>query len=236
MGTLDRPPGLGPSPPGDSRGRSSSPASCSARVAQITRSALRIAGQAALTVTVPVQIQPPEPPPSHNDEARPAGPCGVPRATRLQNGDGPARLRARSPRHPPCISRRGRAEPSSLQSGRTDRFDTGACDVAVWPVAYALPLRSTGDCEGRPSNALTLEQAEAGAGAAEHSRLRPYIMLSLLVRASPGELRGLTRDDLDVHGRVTAGAVIPPSIVVIRSVTCEATSRRARLGVDWRCP
>ena len=45
---------------------------------------------------------------------------------------------------------------------------------------------------GRPSKALTMAQAEAVLAAAEHTRMRGYIMLSLLTGARTEELRALT--------------------------------------------
>src|SRR6185437_8775719 len=53
---------------------------------------------------------------------------------------------------------------------------------------------------GRPSKALTLAQAEAVLATAEHTRMRAYVILSLLTGPRTEELRALTWDHVDLHG------------------------------------
>lgn len=55
--------------------------------------------------------------------------------------------------------------------------------------------------DGRPSKSLTLPQAKALLAAAENSRLRAYVVVSLLTRARTEELRALTWDHVDLDGQ-----------------------------------
>jgi integrase len=92
---------------------------------------------------------------------------------------------------------------------------------------------------GRPSKALTLEQAEAVLTAAEASPLCAYIVLSLLLGARTEELRALTWDHVDLAGQPNADPEVLPSIAVWRSVraggdTKTRTSRRT-LALPTRC-
>ncbi len=93
--------------------------------------------------------------------------------------------------------------------------------------------------EGRPSKALTLDQAEAILAAAEGSRLHAYIVLSLLIGARTEELRALTWEDVDLKGKPKADPPIPPSISVIRSVReggdTKTRKSRRRLAMPLRC-
>ncbi len=78
--------------------------------------------------------------------------------------------------------------------------------------------------EGRPSKALTLDQAKALLDAAEASSLHAYIVLSLLTGIRPEEARALRWDHVDLDGE-------PPHVDVFRSVRAHGdvktrTSRR----------
>jgi len=92
---------------------------------------------------------------------------------------------------------------------------------------------------GRPSKALTLDQAEAVLKASEGSSLHAYIVLSLLIGARTEELRALTWSHVDLTGDPAADPPIPPSIMVWRSVrenrdTKTKKSRRT-LALPRRC-
>jgi len=92
---------------------------------------------------------------------------------------------------------------------------------------------------GRPSKALTLAQAEAVLAKAEKSKMRAYIILSLLTGARTEELRALTWDHVDLIGQPEAEPLIPPYIAVWRSVrpggdTKTKKSRRT-LALPKRC-
>jgi integrase len=92
---------------------------------------------------------------------------------------------------------------------------------------------------GRPSKALTLEQAEAVLTAADVSPLRAYIVLSLLLGARTEELRALTWEHVDLIGQPDADPEVLPSIAVWRSVRAggDTKTRRSRrtLALPTRC-
>jgi integrase len=92
---------------------------------------------------------------------------------------------------------------------------------------------------GRPSKALTLEQAEAILSTAEKSPLCAYIVLSLLLGARTEELRALTWDHVDLVGDPDANPDVPPSIAVWRSVRAggDTKTRKSRrtLALPTRC-
>lgn len=86
--------------------------------------------------------------------------------------------------------------------------------------------------EGRPSKALTLDQARAVLVAAEGTSMNAYVVVSLFTGARTEELRALTWKRLDLDGD-------PPSMQVWRSVrrggdTKTARSRRT-LELPDRC-
>ncbi|AGM10143.1 tyrosine-type recombinase/integrase [Amycolatopsis keratiniphila] len=87
-----------------------------------------------------------------------------------------------------------------------------------------------GKGEGRPSNALTLAEAEAVLTAAEQSRMRAYIVLSLLTGARTEEMRALTWDHVDLTGAPEATPAIAPNVKVWRSVRArgETKTRKSR--------
>ncbi len=92
---------------------------------------------------------------------------------------------------------------------------------------------------GRPSKALTLEQAEAVLTAAEASPLCAYIVLSLLLGARTEELRALTWDHVDLMGQPDADPEVLPSIAVWRSVRAggdtKTSKSRRTLALPTRC-
>jgi integrase len=94
---------------------------------------------------------------------------------------------------------------------------------------------------GRPSKALTFEQAEAvlKAADADKSTIGTYIVVSLLVGARTEEMRPLTWSHVDLDGRPDAEPPVLPTIMVWRSVrqggdTKTKKSRRT-LALPARC-
>jgi len=102
----------------------------------------------------------------------------------------------------------------------------------------ALCRTPTGQ-RGRPSKALTLAQAEAVLTAAEKSRMRAYVIVSLLTGARTEELRALTWDHVDLLGNPQATPPIPPHVAVWRSVRAggDTKTRKSRrtLSLPRRC-
>ncbi len=93
--------------------------------------------------------------------------------------------------------------------------------------------------DGRPSKALTLDQAEAVLNAAAGTAMYAYIVLSILIGARTEELRALTWDHVDLQGNPDTSPPIPPSIMVWRSVRVggETKTKRSRrtLAMPMRC-
>ena len=73
---------------------------------------------------------------------------------------------------------------------------------------------------GRPSKALTFEQAEAVLAAAEadESTIGTYVVVSLLSGARTEEMRPLPWSHVDLDGKPKASRPVPPHIMVWRSV------------------
>jgi integrase len=92
---------------------------------------------------------------------------------------------------------------------------------------------------GRPSKSLTLEQAKALLTAAESTRMRAYIVVSLLTGARTEELRALTWANVDLDGDPDIEPPRPPSIRVWHSVreSGETKTRKSRrtLALPGRC-
>lgn len=92
---------------------------------------------------------------------------------------------------------------------------------------------------GRPSKALTMAQAEAVLAAAESTRMRAYVVLSLLTGARTEELRALTWDHVDLAGDPDGQPPVPPYIAVWRSVRAGADTKtrksRRTLALPRRC-
>jgi integrase len=93
--------------------------------------------------------------------------------------------------------------------------------------------------QGRPSKALTLEQAEAVLAAAKDSPVYAYVVLALLTGARTEELRALTWPDVDLIGKPDATPPVPPSVSVVRSVRAGGDTKtrlsRRRLKMPLRC-
>jgi integrase len=93
--------------------------------------------------------------------------------------------------------------------------------------------------EGRRSKSLNLNQARAVLAAAEESRIRAYIVVSLLTGARTEELRALTWDHVDLVGKPDGNPPIPPSIQVWHSVRAGGDTKtvksRRTLALPARC-
>lgn len=92
---------------------------------------------------------------------------------------------------------------------------------------------------GRPSKALTLDQAGAVLDAMHGRRLEAYVVVSLLTGARTEELRALTWDHVDLVGRPDAVPPLPPHIAVWRSVRATGDTKtrlsRRSLALPARC-
>jgi integrase len=92
---------------------------------------------------------------------------------------------------------------------------------------------------GRPSKALTTAQAEAVLAAAEGTRMRGYVVLSLLTGARTEELRALTWDHVDLTGKPDDDPAVPPHVAVWHSVRAGADTKtrksRRTLALPRRC-
>jgi integrase len=92
---------------------------------------------------------------------------------------------------------------------------------------------------GRPSKALTLDQATAVIKAAVDSPLYAYIVLSLLIGARTEELRALRWCHVDLVGKPNGVRPMPPSIAVWRSVRAGGDTKtkksRRTLATPQRC-
>ncbi|KQU70161.1 tyrosine-type recombinase/integrase [Phycicoccus sp. Root101] len=84
--------------------------------------------------------------------------------------------------------------------------------------------------EGRPSRALTFDQAAAVLAAARGTDMNAYITLSLVTGARTEELRALTWAHLDLTGDLASQPPRPPTIQVWRSVreTGDTKTKRSR--------
>ena len=92
---------------------------------------------------------------------------------------------------------------------------------------------------GRPSKALSPQQADDVLIKTAGHRLHPYIVVSLLTGARTEELRALRWTHVHLEGRATATPPVPPYIEVWRSVraTGDTKTRRSRrtLALPGRC-
>lgn len=92
---------------------------------------------------------------------------------------------------------------------------------------------------GRPSKALTMAQAEAVLTVAERTRMRAYIVLSLLTGARTEELRALTWDHVYLEGDPRTNPPIPPYVAVWRSERAGGDTKtlksRRTLALPGRC-
>ena len=92
---------------------------------------------------------------------------------------------------------------------------------------------------GRPSKALTFDQAHALVEQAKGSTMGAYVLVSLLTGARTEELRALTWSHVDLTGSPNAKPPVPPHMRVWHSVraggdTKTRTSRRT-LALPERC-
>jgi integrase len=83
---------------------------------------------------------------------------------------------------------------------------------------------------GRPSKALSLEQALKLLAAAQGTPMEAYITVSLLTGARTEELRALSWDHIDLDGDPAAERPVPPTIQLWRSVRegGDTKTRRSR--------
>src|SRR6266487_1114323 len=83
---------------------------------------------------------------------------------------------------------------------------------------------------GRPSRALTAEQAAALVKAAGQARLGAYVVLCLLTGIRTEEARALRWDHVDLDGNPAADPPVPPHVAVWRSerLQGETKTRRSR--------
>ena len=92
---------------------------------------------------------------------------------------------------------------------------------------------------GRPSKALTLQQAHALVEHAKGSTMGAYVLLSLLTGARTEELRALTWSHVDLTGSPHAEPPIPAHIRVWRSVRAGGDTKtrasRRTLALPERC-
>ena len=95
---------------------------------------------------------------------------------------------------------------------------------------------------GRPSKALTMEQAESLLEAAMTFRtlaIRAYVVVSLLTGARTEEMRALTWSNVDLTGTPDADPPVLPSVRVWRSVRATGDTKtrlsRRTLAVPKRC-
>jgi integrase len=78
---------------------------------------------------------------------------------------------------------------------------------------------------GRPSKALTIDQAVALMATAEESRLGAYVVLSLLAGVRTEEARALTWDHVDLDGDPAAEPAVPSHVAVWRSVRAHGDTK-----------
>jgi integrase len=92
---------------------------------------------------------------------------------------------------------------------------------------------------GRPSKAMTLEQARSLLSVCDRHPLGAYVTLALLVGVRNEELRAVTWDLVDLDGDLEAVPPIPPSIRVWRSVRAGGDTKtrlsRRTIGLPAQC-
>lgn len=92
---------------------------------------------------------------------------------------------------------------------------------------------------GRPSQALTFDQAEALLAAAPASAMGAYVVVSLLTGARTEELRALTWSHVDLAGDPDAVPPVPPNMRVWRSVRAGGDTKtrgsRRTIALPDRC-
>ncbi len=92
---------------------------------------------------------------------------------------------------------------------------------------------------GRPSKALTAQEADDVLELTKADRLHPYIVMSLLTGARTEELRALEWRHVHLQGRVDVSPPVPPFVEVWRSVRSggDTKTRQSRrtLALPSRC-
>lgn len=92
---------------------------------------------------------------------------------------------------------------------------------------------------GRPSKAMTLEQARAVLSACDRHPLGAYVTRALLVGVRNEELRAVTWDHVDLDGTPDVAPPVPPSIRVWRSVRAGGDTKtrlsRRTTGLPSQC-
>jgi integrase len=92
---------------------------------------------------------------------------------------------------------------------------------------------------GRPSKALTLEQAQELVDHTDGSTMGAYVLMSLLTGARTEELRALTWSHLDLGGRSDTDPPVLPHAMVWRSVRAggDTKTRKSRrtIALPTRC-
>jgi integrase len=89
---------------------------------------------------------------------------------------------------------------------------------------------------GRPSNSLTLTQAQVLIEAARKSRLHGYVMLCLLTGCRTEEARALLWDHVDLEGRPDKVPAVPPHVAVWRSVRSHGDVKTSKSRRTLRLP
>jgi hypothetical protein len=67
-----------------------------------------------------------------------------------------------------------------------------------------------------------MTQVEAALAAAERTKMRGYVVVSLLTGARTEELRALTWDHVDLNGKPDDDPPVPPHVAVWKSVRAGA--------------
>lgn len=92
---------------------------------------------------------------------------------------------------------------------------------------------------GRPSQALSFDQAQALLDAAPATTMGAYVVVSLLTGARTEELRALTWEHVDLVGDPLASPPVPPNVRVWRSVRAGGDTKtrgsRRTLALPERC-
>ncbi len=85
-------------------------------------------------------------------------------------------------------------------------------------VAAVVSVTPRGSAAGRPSRALSVQQAQALVMAAKGTRLEAYVLLSLMTGIRTEEARALTWQHVNLDGDPDADPPVPPHVSVWRSV------------------
>ena len=140
--------------------------------------------------------------------------------------------------------RRALTEIAATRSSRTVVVAHNALERAIrhaeandyaWRNVASLVRPPSGQ-PGRPSNSLTLDQANALLAAAEGSPLGAYVMLCLLTGIRTEEARALTWEHVDLDGDTTAVPLVPPHVAVWRSVRAHGDTKTEKSKRTLRLP